>query len=162
MIARSSGPSREALAHRFFDVLTQLSLALPRNRRRGAGQLKETEFYTLALLQQHHTLSVGEIHRMLHILPAQMSRVLRALEMRQPPLITCQINAGDKRKVDVQLTPAGEEALTLYETRRVDVLSTLLNKINEEDLQHLAHVLDTIEEASQGPPTSRGTSALPG
>ena len=148
MIARSQTVSLETLAHRFFEVLTHLTLTLPRSRRRGGTQLKETEFFTLALLQQHDTLSVGDLHRILHVLPAQMSRILRSLEMRQPPLIVCTINPQDKRKVDVELTEAGEQELQRYESQRVGILAEMLSQIGAEDLNHLSHILDTIEDAT--------------
>jgi len=162
MIVRSQTVSTETLAHRFFEVLTHLSLTLPRSRRRGGSQLKETEFFTLALLQQHDTMSVGDLHRILHVLPAQMSRILRSLEMRQPPLIACAINPQDKRKVDVELTEAGEKELQQYELQRVGILAELLSKITEEDLLHLSHILDTIEDATaQATEHAREENAAP-
>jgi CRISPR system Cascade subunit CasE len=44
---------------------------------------------------------VGDIQRLLGVLPAQMSRIIRSLENRDRPLIACHINPRDKRKVDV-------------------------------------------------------------
>ena len=92
MVASGSGIKREELAHNLFDVVTQFCLAVPRGRRRS-GDLKEVEFLTLSLLHQHQTLIVGEIQRQLGILPAQMSRIIRALETRERPLIACRINS---------------------------------------------------------------------
>src|SRR5437764_12107288 len=99
----------DELAPKLFDVITQFCLTVPRHRRRS-GDLKEVEFLTLSILRQHDTLIVGDIQRMLGVLPAQMSRIIRALEMRDQPLIACRINPQDKRKIDVALTPAGHAA----------------------------------------------------
>src|SRR5437870_211463 len=102
MVASRSGASLENLAHNLFDVVTRFCLAVPRGRRRS-GDLKEVEFLTLSILQHHDTLIVGEIQRMLGVLPAQMSRIIRSLEARERPLIACRINPHDKRKIDVAL-----------------------------------------------------------
>src|SRR5438552_2264390 len=113
MFTASSGAPQERLAKRLeemaqdlFEVITHLCLVAPRSRRR-AGDLKEIEYLTLAILQERGTMIVGDIQRLLGVLPAQMSRVIRSLEARQWPLIGCRINSNDKRKIDVGLTEVG-------------------------------------------------------
>src|SRR5438552_14137289 len=95
------------IAQELFQVVTQICLSTLRGRRR-TGDLKEVEFLTLSLLQEHGIMIVGNIQRILGILPAQMSRVIRALESRDRSFIQCRINSHDKRKIDVELTPHGE------------------------------------------------------
>src|SRR5947209_6653659 len=107
MVATARGGRLEELAHELFDVLRQLSVTTRRGRRRE-DDLKELEFHTLAILQERGTMIVGDIQRLLGVLPAQMSRVIRGLENRAEPLIACRINPHDKRKIDVQLTESGE------------------------------------------------------
>ena len=51
-------------------------------RRRRLGDLKEVEFLTLAILQANGTMIVGDIQRILGVLPAQMSRIIRSMEQR--------------------------------------------------------------------------------
>lgn len=63
---------------------------------------------TLQILSAGRTMIVGDIQKTLNILPAAMSRLIRELENRETPLIRCTINIRDKRKVDVELTSAGE------------------------------------------------------
>ena len=92
----------EDIAHELFQVVTQICLSTLRGRR-PAGDLKEVEFLTLSLLQDHGSMIVGDIQRVLSVLPAQMSRVIRSLENRERPLIQCSINPRDKRKIDVEL-----------------------------------------------------------
>src|SRR5436305_13815175 len=88
----------DELAQKLFDVITQFCLTVPRHRRRS-GDLKEVEFLALSILRQHDTLIVGDIQRMLGVLPAQMSRIIRSLEMRDQPLIACRINPQDTRTI---------------------------------------------------------------
>src|SRR6266480_3113198 len=80
--ATATGHRVEEIAHELFQVVTQICLSTLRGRRR-AGDLKEVEFLTLSLLQEHGTMIVGDIQRVLGILPAQMSRVIRSLENRE-------------------------------------------------------------------------------
>src|SRR5262245_20364026 len=117
-MAVATGQRLEDIAQDLFDIFTRLGLSTLRGRRR-AGDLKEVEFLTLAILQAHGTMIVGDIQRLLGVLPAQMSRVIRALENRDRPLISCRINARDKRKIDVCLAPSGEKALLDYQGARV-------------------------------------------
>ena len=143
MIASSSALSRDDLAHNLLQVVTRFCLAQPRGRRR-AGSLKEVEFLALAILHQHGTLIVGDIQRMLGVLPAQMSRIIRSLEARDRPLIACRINPKDKRKIDVCLTPAGEKALLDYRDASVSRIVEHLRHLSEEDQEDLTRSLDKL------------------
>jgi DNA-binding MarR family transcriptional regulator len=145
MIARTSGVGLDELAHRSFQFFTQLSLTVPLGRRRHVDDLKELEFLTLAILRQHHTIIVGDIQRILGVLPAQMSRIIRSLEDRAQPLIGCRINSHDKRKVDVHLTEAGERALADYISPRVHALTDLLGRLSGDEREALAHLLDKLQ-----------------
>src|SRR5262249_35110792 len=116
MVATHPGPGVgiDELAHELFEVITSLGLAVPPPRRRP-GDLKEIEYLTLTILHGKGTMIVGDIQRLLGVLPAQMSRIIRSLEDRERPLIACHINTRDKRKVDVQMTAAGDKALKDYQ-----------------------------------------------
>src|SRR3954462_15253134 len=143
MVAASTTRIDE-LAHHLFDVVTRFCLAVPRGRRR-TGDLKEIEFLTLSLLHKREKLIVGDIQRQLGVLPAQMSRIIRALENRDRPLIACRINAQDKRKIDVALTPAGVAAFQEYQASRVRTISGLLAGLAVDDLQHLQSLLRKLQ-----------------
>jgi DNA-binding MarR family transcriptional regulator len=151
MVASGSGTRLEELAHHLFDVVTRFCLSVPRGRRR-TGELKEIEFLTLSILHQHEKLIVGDIQRQLGVLPAQMSRIIRALETRERPLIACRINPQDKRKIDVALTPAGVAAFQEYQAARVRTIAVLLGQLAPEDRDDLERLLlrlqATIEKRS--------------
>src|ERR1051325_3559944 len=100
MVATVRAGRLDEVARELFEVLTQLGLAA-RRARRGEGGLKEVEFHTLAILLERGTMIVGDIQRLLGVLPAQMSRIIRALEGRPTPLISCRIHPRDKPKIDV-------------------------------------------------------------
>jgi DNA-binding MarR family transcriptional regulator len=153
MIVSGVGVRVEEVARNLFDVLTQLALVIPRGRRR-AGDLKEVEFLTLSILHQHGTMIVGDIQRLLGVLPAQMSRIIRALETHPRPLINCRINPQDKRKIDVCLTATGEKALQEYEAHRIQNILEILQKYPEEELDGLDQVLTKLHETVERQPVS--------
>jgi DNA-binding MarR family transcriptional regulator len=136
-------PRIEDLAHELFDVVTQICLSTLRGRRRS-GDLKEVEFLSLSLLQANGTMIVGDIQRVLGILPAQMSRIIRSLENRDHPLIECRINPRDKRKIDVCLTPTGERRLAEYQGVRVGRLIAKLQAMSDDDQEELLRVLNKL------------------
>ena len=131
-MATGISPRIDDIAQELFQVVTQICLSTLRGRRR-AGDLKEVEFLTLSLLQDHGIMIVGDIQRILGILPAQMSRVIRSLESRERPLIECRINNRDKRKIDVELTGSGEKTLSDYQGKRVGRIVEQLNSLTDED-----------------------------
>lgn len=143
MVTTTGSGRVEVMAHDLFEVITRLCLSVPRGRRKG-DDLKEIEFYTLSLLQERGTMIVGDIQRVLGVLPAQMSRIIRSLETRAGPLITCRINSNDKRKIDVRMTEAGEKALAEYEAVRVRRISELLGDLSEDDQGSLVHLLERV------------------
>ena len=145
MVSSGAGSKLDELAHHLFDVVTRFCLSVPRARRRQ-GDLKDIEFLTLSLLHQREPLIVGDIQRQLGVLPAQMSRIIRALETYEKPLIACRINPQDKRKIDVVLTPAGKAAFQEHQGVRVRVLSGILGQLAERDRDELHHLLDKMHD----------------
>ncbi len=143
MVATGNEVRLEELAEDLFEFITYLGLAVPRSRR-PASDLKEIEFLTLAILQNQGTMIVGDIQRVLGILPAQMSRVIRALETREPPLVECHINSRDKRKIDVRLTIAGEKGLHEYQAVWVLRTAELLRDLPDEDRDELSRLVDKL------------------
>jgi DNA-binding MarR family transcriptional regulator len=143
--------SLERLAQDVFEAVKELSLAAPRGRR-GAEDLKEGEFLTLALLAENDTMIVGDIQRELGVLPAQMSRIIRSLESRPRPCVACQINPQDKRKINVQLTEEGEHVFRSSRQRRVARILEILQELDESELGNFAgiidHVLDILRHKS--------------
>ncbi len=139
-MATGTGHRLDDIAHELFQLVTHICLSTLRGRRRG-GDLKEVEFLTLSLLQSNGTMIVGDIQKLLGILPAQMSRVIRALENRDRPLIQCRINPRDKRKIDVDLTPHGEKVLLEYQAKRVGRIVERLKSLGEDEQDELIHAL---------------------
>jgi DNA-binding MarR family transcriptional regulator len=145
MVASGTGVRYELLAQSLFEAITQFCLAVPRSRRQP-GELKEIEYLALTLLRHHEPQIVGDLQRQLGILPAQMSRIIRALEDREQPLIVCSINAHDKRKIDVGLTEEGLQACREHQAERVTAIAQLLARLSDTELEELSRLIERFRE----------------
>jgi DNA-binding MarR family transcriptional regulator len=104
------------------------------------------EFLTLCHLRNKDLMNVGDIQKLLGVLPAQMSRIIRSLENRDIALISCSINPLDKRKIDVVLTDAGNIAFENHQTTRVCFVQELLQKLNDEEIDDLKKLVDRLTD----------------
>lgn len=143
MIATTAGLRTEEVSRQLLELATRVSLATLPGRRR-TGELKELEYLALTVLSERGPMIVGDIQRRLGVLPAQMSRIIRSLENRERPLITCGINPRDKRKIDVCITTAGHKALADFQAGRANSLAGRLRNLQEEDREDVVRSLERI------------------
>jgi len=135
----------EALAEEIFD-LTTLSWRTRRRAKEGPD-LSESEFLALDLLAKHEPRTVGEIQKQIGVLPAQMSRVIRALESKSGrPFIACSINPVDKRRIDVCLTDAGRKVHAAYRSARLAQTVGMLATLREKDRTEFMRILRVLRE----------------
>jgi DNA-binding MarR family transcriptional regulator len=133
-----------------FEVTKRAWLAAQREKFKGGYDLSESEFLALDALENVRSLSVGDLRKHVGVLPAQMSRVIKALEQRyDEKLVLCAINPHDKRKIDVSITPVGRKAVEAY--RRAKIASSIkaLNAISDHDLAVFSQILDKISHAGE-------------
>jgi len=132
---------KKEMADELFQMQTLSAATRSRSRKKGAADLTETEFLTLDLLTRNKSMTVGEIQRQIGILPAQMSRVVRALEKRPGgPLIKCGINRTDKRKVDVAITSSGRQLQRNYKQIRIDGMMDFLEVLDRNDCREFMRI----------------------
>ncbi len=118
------------------------------SRQKGQVDLTESEFLALDWLVKAdpEPLTVGDIQRRIHVLPAQMSRVIRSLEGKAgKPLIRCQINPRDKRKVDVTLTEAGRKAHRAFQDARLAAAVSVVAHLTPRDRSELMRIFQEIK-----------------
>ncbi len=129
------------MASELLQMQTLSAATRSRSRKKGAADLTETEFLTLDLLTKAKVLTVGEIQRQIGVLPAQMSRVVRALEKRPGgALIKCGINRKDKRKIDIELTKVGRLLHTNYKEVRLQGMMDFLEVLNKNDCREFMRI----------------------
>ncbi|MGC8541225.1 MAG: MarR family winged helix-turn-helix transcriptional regulator [Phycisphaerae bacterium] len=104
-------------------------------RHLGEEELSESQFLTLdCIVTRGEPQTVGDLQRFIHVVPAQMSRIIRSLENDfDAPLIRCELNQEDKRKIDVRLTPDGRTAYSDFISSRIGRTLELLSRLTEKD-----------------------------
>ncbi len=137
-----------AFAEEVFSLSKEVWAQQSRSRGREPTEITETEFLTLDILNHaEEKLSVGDIQRRLGVLPAQMSRIIRALESKADgPLVRCEINQSDKRKIDVSLTEKGARTYQAYRQMKLGSIQKLLLALSDQDRQEFMRILRLIRE----------------
>ncbi len=107
----------------------------------NSTELSESQFLTLDLLTRLGQQNVGELQRAIGVLPAQMSRVIRSLESNfEAPLIRCDLNPQDKRKIDVTVTPEGQKVYDDYRQSRIARVASTMEKLNPQDQEEFVRI----------------------
>jgi len=131
-----------------FEVSKDFWAAQSKTKSKNEADITETEFLALDMLSKSdHPLTVGDIQKRIGVLPAQMSRVIRSLESKGGhPLIACRINPVDKRKVDVEITPAGRKNHQDYRQMKLGTIEKTLRCLSEQDRGEFMRILRQIRE----------------
>ena len=139
----------EDLAEEVFELSTMSSIVRHSSKTGAAGrQLSEAEFLAMDALAKESPLTVGAIQRAVGVLPAQMSRIVRALEDREEAaLIACEINPKDRRQIDVKLTAAGRKAYRAYRQVRLGQTMEVLRELSPVDREEFMRLLRLMRES---------------
>ena len=137
----------DEMASEIFDLY--MLIALARSRKPvGSDDLSEAEFLTLDLLTKQQPRTIGEIQKEIGVLPAQMSRIIRALEEQGGRgYVECRINAKDRRRVDVCLTEVGQKSHADYKATRLNSMLAILRVLNADDRHEFMRMLRQIQSA---------------
>ncbi len=119
-----------------------------KTRRGQAEELSEAQFLTLeTLVQSPQNQTVGDILRAIAVAPAQMSRLIRTLEEDfEQPLVTCELNRNDRRKIDVAITPHGRKVYQEFRDSRLARTRELLAGLSETDRHDFIRVCGHMRE----------------
>ncbi len=142
--------SQETLDQMAMEIFELYRLIATARSRQPAGpdDLSETEFLTLDILSKDQPLTIGEIQKQIGVLPAQMSRVIRGLEEQQGRgYVECQINAQDRRRINVSLTSAGASAHQAYRSARLGSMYEILRVLEPHDRVEFMRMLRQIQTA---------------
>ena len=131
-----------------FELIKIASTARAQARGSQHEDLSEAEFLALDALTQHEPLSVGDIQKQIGVLPAQMSRIIRALEHKgKDAFVQCAINPDDRRKIDVTITPKGRKARDAYREARMAFVTAVLNEMTPDDRRQFMHVVRRVRDS---------------
>jgi DNA-binding MarR family transcriptional regulator len=114
----------------------------------GPDDLSETEFLALDTLHTQEPLTIGEVQKSVGVAPAQMSRIVRALEKRGGKgYISCEINAEDRRRIDLFLTESGREAHAKYRDARMRSIGNVLTVLAPDDRFEFMRMMRQLRDA---------------
>lgn len=137
----------DKMAGEIFELYRLIAMARSRQPA-GHHDLSETEFLTLDALYKDQPQTIGEVQKRVGVVPAQMSRIVRALEQRQgDPFIVCKINPADRRRIDLTLTNCGKEAYENYRSNRLASMTSILQVLEPDDRLHFMRILGQIRTA---------------
>jgi len=139
--------SLESMAGEIFELYRLIALARSR-RPSGPEVLSEPEFLTLDELTRRAPQTIGEIQKKIGVAPAQMSRIVRALERQSgKAFIECKINPADRRRIDMTITSEGKDGYDQYRANRIGSMHALLGVLNPDDRTHFMRILRQIRGA---------------
>jgi DNA-binding MarR family transcriptional regulator len=147
----AEGKRNHGLGQQAEDIFALTKLAFTARARARAGTpevLSETEFLSLDVLVQDGPTPVGGIQKRIGVLPAQMSRIIRALESKGgEAFVVCAINPNDRRKIDVRITPKGRNAHRTYRAARLKMSMDILKDLSAGDRSEFVRILGLIRAA---------------
>jgi len=99
----------------------------------------------LAVIVFGGPLSLGELARAEQVKPPTMSRIVDALE--EEGYARRQIDAKDRRAVQIVATPKGMAVLQRGRKRRVKLLASYLSRLGHGEQRAIARALEAIQRA---------------
>jgi len=137
----------DAMAEEIFALFKVIATARSR-RPASASDLSETEFLALDVLAKDGPLTIGEVQKRIGVVPAQMSRIVRSLEVEGGRgFVECKINHKDRRRIDVSLTDSGKRALNAFRQARLSSFYTALEALKPTDRCEFMRMLKGIRDA---------------
>lgn len=142
------GSSLDQMAQEIFSLTVMSWRERIASRGQSASELSEAQYLAIdALVKAGETLTVGAIQRSIGVLPAQMSRIMRSLEAGfAKPLVRCELNQSDKRKIDVKLTAEGRRLYEEFRHARLAKTVEILRQLAEKDRLEFVRICSRIRE----------------
>jgi DNA-binding MarR family transcriptional regulator len=136
-----------ALAHRLRPVLLQLA----RQLRREVHPLGVTggQVAVLASVRRAPGSGVRELAAREGVSPAAMSRLIGRLE-RSGLIDRLPGPGGDRRRIGLEITPAGERVLRLVRSRRTAWLTAQLGRLDADELARVEAALPALSALLEG------------
>jgi DNA-binding MarR family transcriptional regulator len=153
--------SLEQMAEEIF-TLTVMSWRERLSARHDGAELSESQYLALEVLvlAGENSVTVGEIQRSIGVVPAQMSRIISSLQTSfDRPLIRCELNQSDRRKIDVFLTPEGQGAYDGFRKGRLKKAMDLLKELPEHDRKEFVRICAKMRELYRAAEQSRSADA---
>ncbi len=153
----TAGNSLDQMAEEIFSLTVMGWRERLASRQPGTVDLSESQYLAIdTLYVATSTMTVGEIQRFIGVLPAQMSRIMRSLETGfDKPLVRCELNQSDKRKIDVLITPEGRRTYEEFRGVRLARTVCILKQLADSDRQEFVRICRRIRELYHQSPIAK-------
>jgi DNA-binding MarR family transcriptional regulator len=130
------------------DLASRLRLAVTRLSRRlrqeaASGGVSPSQLATLATIERHGPLPLGELAARERVQPPTMTRIVAALE--EGKLVARHADTTDRRVARIAVTPAGARFLAKHRGRKDVFLARRLAALTPDDAAAVLAVLPVLE-----------------
>ncbi len=134
------------IAHQILKLRWMFSTLRHKRRMGDPYDLSDSEFQILDILANQGPCGVGQLRKALAVDPAQMSRIIKSLESKDPGrLVESKLDPTDKRRINVSLTSRGRRAHREYLRLRLAATTGLLKDLSAAQRKEFSRVLDRFE-----------------
>lgn len=109
--------------------------------------LTVSEWRTMAVLGNHQPLSASDVVQRSSIDKVQVSRAIQGLLKRE--LLERQVDSVDRRKVNLQLTAAGQQVFADLVPRILDLEQQLLAGLSEDERRTLKALMAKVQRQAE-------------
>lgn len=130
------------------ELASRLRLAVARLARRlrqeaASGDVSPSQLATLATVERHGPLPLGELAARERVRPPTMTRIVASLE--EARLVARQVDEGDRRVARVAVTAAGARLLARHRGRKDVFLARRLESLSADDAATIRAALPILE-----------------
>jgi DNA-binding MarR family transcriptional regulator len=144
-VTASAGPALELVPARLRIAVARMSRRLRPTA--AAGALTATEVDMLLVAEKRGPVRMSDLAAFCGVNPTMLSRMVPKLEAAG--LLERLPDAMDRRASRAQATERGRELAARVRSERDDVLSALIDELDEEDREALAAALPALERLAE-------------
>jgi DNA-binding MarR family transcriptional regulator len=135
------------------ELASRLRLAVTRLARRlrqeaASGGVSPSQLATLATIERHGPLPLGELAARERVQPPTMTRIVAGLE--ETRLVARHPDANDRRVARIAVTPAGARFLAKHRGRKDVFLARRLEAFSPEEADAVRRALPLLERLVEG------------
>jgi len=132
------------LAHEFMGIMHQLRT---RNAQKQISESMHGETFVLHYISQHEgNVIPSEISNEVGISTARVAATLNSLESKG--WITRKIDVNDRRRILVEMTPAGKEQVETHFQMIMKTTTNMLQYLGEQDAKEYVRIMARLAERS--------------
>ena|SRR5215467_432673 len=113
------------------------------------GEMTPEQYWLLRLLRRKGAMNIGELAEALGVTGSSVTTACKRME--KAGLITRERQSDDERMVRAMLTEQGHKRVEAWQQQRRELLSQLLDPLNQDEQAALQKLLEQILEFAEQP-----------